>query len=191
MPEAVDRLELVAHEEELAVRAREQVDELALQPVRVLELVDHDRPEAPALALADLLVLLEQLARQHLEVLEVERRLPVLGGAVGAVVGEQELFELGAVARGERFERGGLDRLPRFLELGLAGEVREVEQRFGTGRSGEELGELALARPRAAELGDALVQLRMRPLGRSESASPDERSVSWTPVSIRRRRVPP
>jgi len=57
VPEAVDRLELVPHEEELAVRACKQINELALEAVGVLELVDHDRAEAPALALADLLVL--------------------------------------------------------------------------------------------------------------------------------------
>src|SRR5205085_761428 len=52
--EAVDRLELVADEEELV--ARDQVDQLALQPVRVLELVDADLAEAQLLALADRLV---------------------------------------------------------------------------------------------------------------------------------------
>ena len=48
--EAVDRLELVADEEDLPSPARrKQVDELALQRVRVLELVDHDRAEAQLL----------------------------------------------------------------------------------------------------------------------------------------------
>ena len=53
--EAVDRLELVPDEEELVhaglsrLDAREQVDELALEPVRVLELVHHERAEAPLL----------------------------------------------------------------------------------------------------------------------------------------------
>src|SRR4051812_16574962 len=100
MPEAVDRLELVSDEEELAVVAREEVDQLALQPVRVLELVDHDRAEAPALALPNVLVLLQELARQELQVLEVECRLPVARGAVGALVGEEEFLELLAVPRG-------------------------------------------------------------------------------------------
>src|SRR5206468_3660552 len=48
--EAVDRLELVTDEEELRRGTAQQVDELALQAVRVLELVDHDRPEAQLLA---------------------------------------------------------------------------------------------------------------------------------------------
>ncbi len=52
--EAVDRLELVADEEHVLRRpAREQVDQLALQRVRVLELVDHDRAETQLLGLAD------------------------------------------------------------------------------------------------------------------------------------------
>ena len=81
--EAVDGLELVADEEELLpVRALgEQVDDLALEPVRVLELVDHDRAEAPALALAHAGVVAEQVARGELEILEVERRLTLLRGA--------------------------------------------------------------------------------------------------------------
>ena len=73
VPEAVDRLELVADEEELAVLARQQVDQFALEAVRVLELVDHDRAEPPAFALSDLVVLPEELAREDLQVLEVER----------------------------------------------------------------------------------------------------------------------
>ena len=43
--EAVDRLELVADEEQLL--AGEQVDRIALEAVRVLELVDHDRAQPP------------------------------------------------------------------------------------------------------------------------------------------------
>ena len=130
VPEAVDRLELVADEEDLGVLVREQVDELALEPVRVLELVDHDRAEAPALALADLGVVAQQLPGEQLQVLEVERRLAVLGLAVGAVVGEQELLQLLAVAGGERLERGLLDRRARLVELGRA-EIGEIQQLLG------------------------------------------------------------
>ena len=84
--EAVDGLELVADEEELLVlRALgEQVDDLALEPVRVLELVDHDRAEPPALPLPDPGVVPQEVAGSELEVLEVERRLAVLRRAVGA-----------------------------------------------------------------------------------------------------------
>ena len=60
--EAVDRLELVADEEPLRVGPGQQVDQLALEPVRVLELVDHDRAEAQPLALAQRLVVAQQVA---------------------------------------------------------------------------------------------------------------------------------
>ena len=73
VPEAVDGLELVSHEEQ--VLGREQVDQLALEPVRVLELVHQHRAEAPALALADLGLVAQQVPRGQLEVLEVERGL--------------------------------------------------------------------------------------------------------------------
>ena len=55
--------------------AGEQVDQLTLEPVRVLELVDHDRPEAQLLALADSLVVSQEVARAQLQILEVERGL--------------------------------------------------------------------------------------------------------------------
>src|SRR5205814_9874579 len=95
--ESVDRLELVADEEHLrtsgvrdaavfplgdggfaAVASNpppQEVDEVALQAVRVLELGDHDRPEAQPLPLADLRVVSQQVARVELEILEVECRL--------------------------------------------------------------------------------------------------------------------
>ena len=133
MAEAVDRLELVADEEDLGVLVREQVDELALEPVRVLELVDHDRAEAPALALADLGVLAQQLAREQLQVLEVERRLAVLGLPVGAVVGEQQLLQLLAIAGGELLQRGLLDRGARLLELGRAAKSERSSSPSGPG----------------------------------------------------------
>jgi hypothetical protein len=76
--EPVDRLELVADREHLRRRSGDQVDELALERVRVLELVHHHRPEPELLALADRGVVPQQVAREELEVLEVERRLTPL-----------------------------------------------------------------------------------------------------------------
>ena len=58
--EAVDRLELVADEEQLL--AGDQIDQVALKAVRVLELVDHHCAEPPRLPLPDLVVLAEQVA---------------------------------------------------------------------------------------------------------------------------------
>ena len=132
VPEAVDGLELVPDEEQLGVLAREKVDQLALEAVRVLELVHHDRAEAPALALADLLVVAQELAREQLQVFEVEGGLAILGAAVGTIVGEQELLELLSVPRSQRLERCFLDRAARlFVGIGgLAGvaELAQVEQ---------------------------------------------------------------
>src|SRR4029434_7095503 len=80
VPEAVDGLELVADEEQV-IRG-EEVDELALEAVRVLELVDENRAEAPALSLADRRLVAQQVPRGELEVLEVEGRLGRLSRGV-------------------------------------------------------------------------------------------------------------
>ena len=160
MPEAVDRLELVADEEDLGVLVREQIHELALEPVRVLELVDHDRAEAPALALADLGVVAQELARQQLQILEVECRLAVLRLAVAPVVGQQELLQLLAVAGGERLERGLLDRCAWLVELGRA-EIGEIQQLLGP------LGRVEVAQSRIVvgrcdpQLRQPLLELRL------------------------------
>ena len=57
---AIDRLELVADEEELA--GGEEVDELALEPIRVLKLVDHDRAKAPLELIPDSRTFEQQVA---------------------------------------------------------------------------------------------------------------------------------
>ena len=95
VPEAVDRLELVADEEDLGVLLGEQVDQLALQPVRVLELVDHDRAEPKLLACTNAAVVAEEVARSELEVFEIERRLAILGFLIlglAALLGGAFLF---------------------------------------------------------------------------------------------------
>jgi hypothetical protein len=107
VPEPVDRLELVADEEQ--VLRGKQVDQLALEAVRVLELVDQHRAEAPALALADRRLVAEQVARGELEVLEVERRLGRLRGGVRVGEAPEQLLEQRAVACRELVQRGLLD----------------------------------------------------------------------------------
>jgi hypothetical protein len=86
VPEAVDRLLGVADREQVAVR--DQLDQLQLDPVRVLELVDHDLRKAGLVALAQRRVGGEQVARQQLEVLEVD---PGGGALVIGVVGGEAL----------------------------------------------------------------------------------------------------
>src|SRR5581483_1495039 len=114
---------------------RQQIHQLALEPVRVLELVDHDRAEAELLSLADLRMARKQVAGGQLEVLEVERRLPLLRGRVRAVEAAEELLEQLAVARGDRVERGLLDPLSRLLvrcrALAAAAEGGQIEQPVG------------------------------------------------------------
>src|SRR5262249_24090290 len=106
MTERVDRLELVADEEQILLGAAgEEVDQLALERVRVLELVDHDRAEAQLLRLAHAHVVGEEIASQELQVLEVERRLTLLACRVfGGEEAEQGLQEL-TLARRDRRER--------------------------------------------------------------------------------------
>ncbi len=134
--EPVDRLELVADGEDLGViRVRDEVDQLALEPVRVLELVDHDHPEAELRRLTNSAVVAQQIAGRELEILEVHDRLaPLRGGVLRAEALEQLLEEV-TVVRGELLERSALDRLPRLLVRGrartLAGEGREIDEPLG------------------------------------------------------------
>ena len=133
VPEPVDRLELVADEEELL--RIELVDDLALEPVRVLELVDHDRPEAEALAAPHRLVVREEVAGAELEILEVERTLRVLRALVGGVEELEQLLQQVPIAYRGDVERRLLEREPQVLVGGeafpaaaLDRDLRQVEQ---------------------------------------------------------------
>ena len=99
MAEAVDRLELVADEEQLLLpTGAEEVDQVGLEAVRVLELVDHDRAEAELLHLPDRFVVAQELAGAQLQVLEVECRLAILRLGVGGREAGQQLLQELAVA---------------------------------------------------------------------------------------------
>src|SRR5439155_307330 len=109
MAEAIDRLELVADEETFVITrpTGEEIDQLALQPVRVLELVDHDRTEAQLLSLSDRLVVPQKIARAQLQVLEVECGFAVLSLLIrGGEAGEQLLQQI-AAGRSERLVHAG------------------------------------------------------------------------------------
>ena len=136
VPEAVDRLELVADEEEIL--GRQQIDELALEPIGVLELVDEDRPEAPALSLPDRRVVAQEVAGRQLEVLEVERGLGRLRCGVRVGEAAEEVLEQRTVSRRQLVERGLLDRDAGLLvaretvtRAAARRDVREVEQTIG------------------------------------------------------------
>ena len=124
VPEAVDRLELVADEEELRLGRPQQVDDLRLQAVRVLELVDEDRAEARLLALAQLGLRAKKVARLELEILEVERRLARLRLGVPRGEQRQQLLQERAVAGRGLVERGLLDGRERVAVAGRAVTAR-------------------------------------------------------------------
>ena len=113
VPEPVDRLQLVADREEVAAVERLQDRELAR--VGVLELVHHQHLEAPRPRLAHARALVEQLARQQLEVVEVHRAAAALERLIGAVVGHEQLID----------ERAGRDArdVPR-MGAGGRGQAR-------------------------------------------------------------------
>ncbi len=178
VPEPVDRLELVADEEELRPgrTVGDEVDQLALEPVRVLELVDHDRREAQVLALADPLVRAEEVARVELQVLEVEHPLAPLRRFVRACEAFEQRLEQVAVANRELVERRLLDDLARLLvrrgALAAAHLVRgEVEQAVRGRRACEEVEHprsvraLELGRARVGGEAARRVAERLDPLG--------------------------
>ena len=169
--EAVDRLELVADEEEIL--GRQQIDQLALEPVRVLELVDEDGPEAPALPVPDRRVVAQEVARRELEVLEVERRLGRLRRGVGIGEAAEEILEQRPVSRGQFVQRSLLDRGTRLLvarepvpRAAPRRDVREVEQALGR-RSGARAAPAPWPRWRAPSLPS-----RARPCRRRRSELP-------------------
>ncbi len=89
--EAVDRLALVADAEEVV--AREQLQQLVLERVGVLELVHEHVREALAVARAQRPVGAQQVAREQLEVLEVEPRAAALGGLVALAEQRQQVAQ--------------------------------------------------------------------------------------------------
>src|SRR5207247_9330830 len=99
----------------VSARAGDEVDQLALQAVRVLELVDHDRTETELLPLADRFVVAQQVPGAQLEIFEVERRLAILPLLIRSGKAGEELPEPGAVRGGELVQRSLLDPLAGFL----------------------------------------------------------------------------
>ncbi|MDW8337807.1 MAG: hypothetical protein RMM28_01530, partial [Thermoleophilia bacterium] len=105
VPEAVDGLELVPDGEDLGdAGLGDEVDELALETIRVLELVHHDEAEARPDGISDVLMGSEEVASVELQILEVEDRLGALRGRVLGGVAVEELLEEVPIARGERLE---------------------------------------------------------------------------------------
>ncbi len=87
VPEAVDRLQLVADREQVLAIERAQDRELAR--IRVLELVDHQQLEALRPGRAHGLALEQQALSEQLQVVEVDGRARLLQ----PLIGEAEAFE--------------------------------------------------------------------------------------------------
>ncbi len=116
MPEAIDRLQLVADGEQVASVQRPQDRQLA--GIGVLELVDHQQLEAIRPGRAHRLALLQQLLREQLEIIEVGARARTLELLVGDAETREQLVEQHAPRRGIDVElariAGGLcKRQPR------------------------------------------------------------------------------
>ena len=128
MPEPVDRLELVADSEDLGhIGVGDEIHELALQPVRVLELVDHHEAEAQPDRLAHVVFVPEQIARSELEILEVDGRLAPLRTGVLVREALEQLLEQIAVVCGELLEGSALDGLAREL-VGLGPHAAALQR---------------------------------------------------------------
>ena len=138
---------------------RDEVDELALEQVRVLELVDHHDAEAQPRRLAYLLVVPKEIASRELEVLEVDDRLAPLRERVLGGEALEQLLEKHAIGCRELFQRGLLERLARVLVRGgacsAALERREVDDALRRGalrRDPARLGRVAPLRVRCARV---------------------------------------
>ena len=114
MPESIDGLELVTDREDLGqVVVSDEVDELALEPVRILELVHHDHPEPQSSRLTHRRDVPKEIACGELQVLEVDDGLTALRRCVlGAEAHEQVLQEV-AIVRGQLLECRALHVLSR------------------------------------------------------------------------------
>ena len=96
--EAVDRLLGVTDREQVV--AGDRLDQLELDPVGVLELVDHDPLEALGVLAAEVLAAAQQLPGEQLEVLEVDPRKGTL--VLGVVPAEADQQPIHEVADGKR-----------------------------------------------------------------------------------------
>ena len=197
--EPVDALELVADEEELA--AGDEVDQLALKPVRVLELVDEHVREPLAVRLGQVGPGEQEVARAELEVGEVHQAARVLQVAVGRVEQHQQPLELGQVGRGQVVAGGLLEIAPgrrgtRSLAATLRGRYAERSVRSGAGSTSSSAERAsAFSDPASAAAADfaatRAAARSQRSAGRRSSGRPALRRRAWASRIIGRRRRRP
>ena len=134
VPEPVDRLELVADEEHLAFAGPSASRSTSSHWRRFVSWNSSTISERKRSCSRSRIsrVVAEEVARRELEILEVERRLALLGAGVRLVEAVEELLQELAVAGRDRVERRLLDPLPRFLvargALAPGAERGQVEQ---------------------------------------------------------------
>ncbi len=192
--EGVDRLLSVADREQ--VPARDVLDQLELDRVGVLQLVDHHPREPLPVALPQLAVAGQQVARHQLQVLEVDRRALALSLPVASAEGVQQPVEQGVYAdreavlarRPERRQRlavGDADRR-RQRRAVAAGQLQRVEAGQLRLRHRQHLAAPAHAVDR---LGHPHARLRRRPqLAGRLGGSPAKRGARLLEVGSRRQR---
>ena len=157
--EPVDRLVGVADRAEIVAVAEPATQHAQLRRADVLKLVDEEMAEPPALRCGEGLVVLERVAAQRQQVVEVEQPAPPLLPLVPGVDGGDLRRRTGWCAAGEAHRRlvaVGLDQAG-LRPLDLAGELRRHDPCLGAaGRDqGHEQAGLALEEDRggAAPLG--------------------------------------
>ena len=73
MAKAIDRLEFVTYCHQGRIGSAQGLDQVELESIGVLELIDHDLPEAASVVVTDPSVVLEQVPGPDLEVFEIEQ----------------------------------------------------------------------------------------------------------------------
>ncbi len=142
MAESVDRLELVADREQVALLQGAENRELAR--VGVLELVDHQELEALRPCAPDRLAGLEQCARAQLEVVEIEAAALLLELLVGVSKAPEQLVEQRAGPDRVRLGAGvcALARVQRGRRIGQAGPQLAAAAQLGVHRHHDPRGAL-------------------------------------------------
>ena len=72
-PPRVNRLRVVAHHHDVAMFARQKIDQVGLDLIRILIFVDQDELKLPAIKRGDVFVLLQHRQRLFEQIVEIDR----------------------------------------------------------------------------------------------------------------------
>jgi hypothetical protein len=169
MTKAIDRLECIAHREQISALQRTQDRELA--GIGVLELVDHHQLEPLGPGPAHRLVIFEERARAELEVVEIDGAAPRLQQLVLATEALQQLAEQGTGPRTLRIDLTGLlgslfrRRLPEGLLRRSPLQAHRLENRLRQRRLKHGRGQPRQTLSLAAQLRVHIHHHRVRAVG--------------------------